>query len=26
MDRNFSEIPVGSVCVADVQFKGRGVD
>ncbi|XP_076941765.1 biotin--protein ligase 1, chloroplastic-like isoform X2 [Bidens hawaiensis] len=21
---NFSEIPVGSVCVADVQFKGRG--
>ncbi|XP_076904901.1 biotin--protein ligase 1, chloroplastic-like [Bidens hawaiensis] len=21
---NFSEIPVGSVCIADVQFKGRG--
>ncbi|PWA76534.1 holocarboxylase synthase 1 [Artemisia annua] len=21
---NFSEIPIGSVCIADVQFKGRG--
>ncbi|KAF5193934.1 Biotin--protein ligase [Thalictrum thalictroides] len=24
ISKNFSEIPVGSVCVADVQFKGRG--
>ncbi|XP_043713966.1 biotin--protein ligase 2-like isoform X2 [Telopea speciosissima] len=24
MGSNFSELPVGTVCVADVQFKGRG--
>ncbi|KAF9613032.1 hypothetical protein IFM89_005466 [Coptis chinensis] len=24
VSKNFSEIPVGSVCVADLQFKGRG--
>nr|GME11982.1 biotin--protein ligase 2-like isoform X1 [Ipomoea batatas] len=23
--RNFCELPVGAVCVADVQFKGRGI-
>ncbi|KAK2659623.1 hypothetical protein Ddye_006156 [Dipteronia dyeriana] len=23
-DRNFCELPVGAVCVADIQFKGRG--
>jgi hypothetical protein len=22
--RNFSKLPMGVVCVADVQFKGRG--
>ena len=22
---NFGELPIGTVCVADVQFKGRGV-
>ncbi|KAH7524484.1 hypothetical protein FEM48_Zijuj06G0124100 [Ziziphus jujuba var. spinosa] len=24
MDSNFGELPVGAVCVADVQYKGRG--
>lgn len=23
--RNFSDLPIGTVCVADVQFKGRGL-
>lgn len=23
-DSNFDELPVGAVCVADVQLKGRG--
>lgn len=26
LSRNFGELPVGSVCVADVQYKGRGVE
>lgn len=26
VDRNFGELPVGTVCVTDVQIKGRGVD
>lgn len=25
LDRNFCELPIGTVCVADVQFKGRGM-
>lgn len=25
VDRNFGELPIGSVCVADVQYKGRGL-
>lgn len=24
--RNFDQLPVGAVCVADVQFKGRGIN
>ena len=24
MHRNFGELPIGSVCIADVQYKGRG--
>lgn len=24
MHRNFGELPIGSICVADVQYKGRG--
>lgn len=26
MDSNFGELPVGAVCVADVQYKGRGME
>ncbi|GKV37644.1 hypothetical protein SLEP1_g45645 [Rubroshorea leprosula] len=26
VSHNFSELPLGTVCVADVQFKGRGID
>lgn len=26
MDSNFGELPVGAVCVADVQYKGRGTN
>lgn len=26
LSRNFGELPVGSVCVADVQYKGRGME